>query len=171
MTLVDNLSDNKETTRSVGRPRKFSSPEDLESKIDAYFASCTEETTDEQGKTKIRYKRPYTITGLALALDTTRKTLLNYRKEYEAEYLPSLKKALEICQNFAEENLYTGKQVAGTIFVLKNNYGWKDVQEINVKAIEELSDEELERKIGQLQQVAGLEDGSGSVVDVELIPE
>jgi hypothetical protein len=41
----------------VGRPLKFKTVEEMQEKIDAYFADCIEK------------ERPFTITGLALALE------------------------------------------------------------------------------------------------------
>ncbi len=105
----------------MGRPRKFATPEILQDLIDKYFADCDEK------------KKPYTITGLALALDTTRETLLDYRNKSEfAEYSDSIKKAKQKCQNYAEECLFAGKNVAGVIFNMKNNYKWVDKQEVAV---------------------------------------
>ena len=34
-----------------------------------------------------------------------------------------------ICHNYAENSLYSGKNVVGAIFNLKNNYNWKDKNE------------------------------------------
>ncbi len=104
----------------VGRPLKFKSVESLQAQIDYYFKSCHSDAGD--------IIRPYTITGLALALDTTRHTLLNYGKD--EEYLSTIKKAKQKIENYAEESLYTNKHTAGIIFNLKNNYGWVDKQEV-----------------------------------------
>lgn len=102
---------------------KFTTPEELQEKVDAYFNQCDET------------KEPYTITGLALALDTTRETLLDY--EGKDVYSDTIKKAKQRCHNYAEKYLYTGKNVTGAIFNLKNNYGWKDKteQDLNVKEL------------------------------------
>lgn len=102
----------------VGRPPKFSSVEELEEKIEKYFKDC-----DEKGD-------PYTMTGLALALDTTRETLLDYKDKDEYSY--SIKRAKTRCEAYAERHLFNGKNgVVGAIFNLKNNYSrWVDKQEI-----------------------------------------
>ena len=96
----------------VGRPLKFNSVEELEEKIEAYFIEC--DTKED----------PYTITGLALALDTTRRTLIDY--ENKDEYSHTIKKAKQKCENYAEKYLFNGKNTAGVIFNMKNNYGWVD---------------------------------------------
>lgn len=103
----------------VGRPLKFESAEQLQKQIDDYFRSCHD--GDD------RLIRPYTITGLALALDTSRQTLLNY--ENQDEYFDTIKKAKLKIENYAEEALFTSKQTAGVIFNMVNNYGWKNKQE------------------------------------------
>ena len=81
--------------------------------IDAYFKDCRD------------HDRPITITGLAVALETTRKTLLDYERDPEFSY--TIKQAKAICERFVEEGALTGKLHATfCIFNLKNNYGWKD---------------------------------------------
>ncbi len=131
-----------------GRPLKFESVDELQKKCDEYFNSCYEIFTVrvktgrkkmKNGKYRNRYKRekkqklirPLTITGLALSLDTNRQTLINY--EEKEEFFDTIKKAKLICENFAEEYLYTGKNVAGAIFNLKNNYAWKEEQTHKLK--------------------------------------
>ena len=112
-----------------GRPSKFKSVEELQEAIDKYFEEC-----DERGK-------PYTVSGLAYALDTTRRTLLDY--EEKDEYSHTIKKAKAKIESFNEELLYS-KDVptVGVIFNLKNNYNWKDKQEIEadvgIKRLEDL---------------------------------
>ena len=102
------------------RPKKFKSVKELQDQIDQYFAHCKE--TEEIP----------TICGLALALDCDRKTLLNYEtlKGYERFFL-TIKKAKLRIENGIEQRLLKGRNPAGTIFNLKNNFGWKDKQEVS----------------------------------------
>ena len=118
----------------AGRPLKFKSVKELEEKINDYFIMCDDEN------------RPYTITGLALALDTDRKTLINY--EAKEEYFNTIKKAKLKVENYAEEKLFKGGNSVGIIFNLKNNYGWKDQQEI--KATNEVNISPLESAMEKL---------------------
>lgn len=142
-----------------GRPLKFKSVADLQKKVDAYFADCdphVEDTTewvearntegkllkDENGLNylveihhKVMTKQiPYTITGLALALGTSRETLLDY--EERAEFSDTIKAAKVKIENYVESQLFTNSPT-GPIFNLKNNYGWKDKteQDLHVKEL------------------------------------
>ena len=114
------------------KPLKFPDVNDLKDSIDEYFIMCD---------TK---KKPYTITGLCLWLDTTRKTLMSYESCLEiewlkriddkakVEYVNTIKKAKLRCENYCEEQLLNplcSKSPIGSIFALKN-YGWADRQEI-----------------------------------------
>jgi len=110
------MADEKKRS-NAGRPLKFKSAEELQKMIDAYFANCDKK------------KKPYTITGLALALDTTRETLLDY--EERDEFSDTIKRAKLRCQAYAEEQLFTNRNTAGVIFNMVNNYGWKNKQDID----------------------------------------
>ncbi len=101
-----------------GRPLKFQSVQELEKKIDAYFKKCDKD------------KKPYTITGLALALDTSRETLVNY--EDREEFFDTIKRAKLRCENYLEEGMITNRlNPTACIFNAKNNYGWRDKSEID----------------------------------------
>lgn len=102
---------------TAGRPLKFQSVEELQEKANAYFSSCY----DSDGK----IIRPITITGLALALDTSRETLMNY--EAREEFFDTIKRAKLRVENYAEERLY-GPHPTGAIFALKQ-FNWKDKHE------------------------------------------
>jgi hypothetical protein len=118
----------------VGRPKKYNSVEEMQQLINDYFNYCDEN------------KKPYTVSGLANALDLTRQSLLNY--EENDEFFDTIKRAKSKIEQFAEECLFVGSNTAGVIFNLKNNYNWKDKQEIeadinsDVNINIELSDEE-----------------------------
>lgn len=98
----------------AGRPLKFTTVEDMQAQIDAYFLA----TPPTQ----------LTITGLALALDTSRETLINY--EERTEYFDTVKRAKDRIENAYELSLRT-RGSAGDIFGLKN-FGWKDKIETDV---------------------------------------
>lgn len=97
----------------AGRPLKFQSVKELQQKIDAYFA-------ERQAANK-----PISITGLALALDTTRETLCDYGER--DEFSDTIKRAKLRVENFYEERL-TLANATGPIFALKN-FDWSDKQQ------------------------------------------
>jgi DNA-binding XRE family transcriptional regulator len=113
----------------AGRPLRFQSVEELDQVILGYFEKCE------------KTNKPLTLAGLANAIDVDRKTLLNY--SHNEEFFPSIKKAKSLCEQYAEEMLFQGRNVAGVIFNLKNNYSdWKDKSEVdnNIKGSISLTD-------------------------------
>ena len=101
----------------MARPKLYTSVEEMQKIIDKYFIECDEK------------EKPYTMSGLAYALDMDRKSLLNYSKD--EQFFPTIKKAKEKVEQQLEENALSGKANATfTIFNLKNNYGWKDQVEV-----------------------------------------
>lgn len=101
----------------VGRPLKFESVEILQEQIDKYFNDTP--------------KDEWTITGLALALDTYRSVLCDYEsKEDRKEFSNAIKKAKQKVENGYEIDLKKHGR-SGTIFALKN-FDWKDKTEQDV---------------------------------------
>ncbi len=152
-----------------GRPLKFSTAEELETRINAYFDDCDEEydrrvfkhdeIVVEAGKPvcgncwkaekskgciwvsgERKVKRPYTVTGLALWLNTTRQTLLEYQGEVEGreksdpKYADAITHAKQRIENFASERLFDpDAPTKGVIFSLSNNGdGWAEKREQKV---------------------------------------
>jgi hypothetical protein len=102
----------------TGRPPIFATHEAFDAAVDAYFDNCDERNA------------PYTMSGLALALGMSRQALLGYEHRDE-RFLVTVKRARSRVEGELEEQLLTReKQVAGHIFNLKNNFGWRDTQEI-----------------------------------------
>jgi len=96
-----------------GRPPRYSNAADMMRRGEEFFNRCDDE------------KKPYTITGLALALGFNgRLALINY--EGRPEFKNTVKKLKSRCERYAEERLF-GTQPAGAIFALKN-YDWTDKQ-------------------------------------------
>lgn len=106
-------------TATIGRPRRWQDAEAFDAAINAFFADC-----DRLGK-------PYTITALALHLGLTRRQLIEYAENAPEPLRNSIKHARARCEAWVEQQLLTrDKQVVGHIFWLKNNAGWRDVQEV-----------------------------------------
>lgn len=98
-----------------GRPLIFKSPEELETKIQAYFDMCEEKN------------KPLTYAGLAFGLGIDRQTLYNYAER--DKFFDSIKKARDRVTAYIEEWAME-KGNAGTIFLMKN-YGYTDRQEVD----------------------------------------
>lgn len=114
---------------------KWSSAEEVAEKIQKYFDDC--DANEE----------PYLITGLALALDTNRMTLLNWQRmetDWGLEYgsLPEghveiisdlIKYAKAKCEHYGAKGLIKGTiNPAAAIFNLKSNYRWIDKNELDI---------------------------------------
>lgn len=128
----------------MGRPLKFEDSRTLQIKIDEYFGDCDPHIAKRQvinrkadGGTYIgeedyiTAQKPYTITGLALHLDTSRDVLIDYQSgKYDgedSEFSNTIIRAKNKIATFAETMLYTKGAATGAIFWLKNNAGWRDV--------------------------------------------
>lgn len=104
------------TKNKGGRPLKFKSVKELENKIEEYF-------NNEENK-------PYTITSLAVWLNCDRKTLTNYQEK--EKFFPTIKKAKTRIEADVEKNALLGiYNPTFSIFNMKNNFGWKDKQEVD----------------------------------------
>lgn len=122
----------------TGRPPAYSTPEEMQKKIDKYFEDCEGELLqDENGKpvlnkygipVRIGY-RPPTVTGLALALGFTgRQALLNYQAK--PSFVDTVTRAKSRIEQYTEERLFDKDGVQGAKFSLKNNFkGWSETPE------------------------------------------
>lgn len=158
--------------KPVGRQLKFTDPKELQRKIDAYFGECDPhlvkrqvEIKKQDGKTYwaerevMSSQKPYTVTGLAIALDTTRRTLLDYQNpdyypegvapEVVEELTHTIGQAKRRVQEYAEQYLFSGKPANGAVFSLKNNWDWQDktvVDQTNRDAKDELDELDDQKK-------------------------
>ncbi len=114
----------KATKRKPGRPRKYT-PSQAQKLIDGFFNHCD------------KAEKPYTITGLALALDTSRQSLCNWI-EREDEMAAVVERAKTRVEHFLEELLLTARNPVGAIFALKN-HGWSDRQQLEVSGTLDLA--------------------------------
>ena len=105
---------------SGGRPPKYETPEEMQEVIDQYF-SRDGNAYIEMGDDAKMYAP--TVSGLALELGLSRQALLDYQKK--DAFLDTIKRAKQKIELALEQRLY-GNAVTGTIFNLKNNFGWKD---------------------------------------------
>lgn len=129
----------------AGRPFgtfKYDNLEDLEKGIDKYF-----DDQDDKGK-------PYTLEGLALALNISPKTLWNYGEN--PKYLPAISRARDRCINYAAERLYDKNGANGAKFYLTNNAErmggnkYSDKQEFTVAAEDNIDPDALKLQLKDL---------------------
>ena len=131
----------EEEKNKVGRPLKYKTPEEMQKKIDEYFESCYraimvfnkdksqyEVVKDNNGNIVKEQYKPFTITGLANALDLSRRDLLSYNEK--DEFRNTVTRAKSIVEQYAEERLFDRDGNRGAIFSLSNNFkGWADKQQ------------------------------------------
>jgi len=140
-----------------GRPPKWKTPEELQKLIDECWEECK------------KLDKPFTMSRLAVALKTDRKTLVNYA--HKDEFFPTIKQARARAEAFAEDHMFSGKAVAGAIFSAKNNYGWVDKQEIALSGSVDIN-----HFVASSRQIEGdvaselLEDGD-EMIEGELLEE
>jgi hypothetical protein len=138
----------------AGRPPKFETPELMQEVIDLYFLACRvhKEQALDIGPAEARFNdltddqlaivndiedvAPI-ISGLAYTLGMSTEALRNY--EHKDEFVATVKRAKQRVEMGLEQRL-AGNAVAGPIFSLKNNFGWKDKTEQDINAKVETKD-------------------------------
>ena len=146
----------------VGRPPLYKTPEEMQRVIDLYFLACRVLRTDDEELLigleeddldiikKIEDVVP-AISGLAYTLGMSTEAFRNY--EQKDEFLATVKRAKQRVEMSLEQRL-AGNAVTGSIFSLKNNFGWKDKIENNISGglglldLSDKTDEELKGIIG-----------------------
>jgi hypothetical protein len=101
-----------------GRPLKFPDPAAFAQLIDDFFVHCKE--SDEKP----------TIEHMAVFMDTTNDILLEYANRSD-EYSKPYQKAKQRCLDWLINDGLRARNPAMHIFLAKNNYGYKDKQEID----------------------------------------
>ena len=116
----------------MGRKPTFTSAEEMQEKIDAYFASCEPELLRDGDGTPMLNKngepvyvggRPMTIQGLSLALGfTSRQSLLNYKAK--REFVDTVTRARLRVEQYAAERLFDRDAQRGAQFTLAYGFGY-----------------------------------------------
>ena len=134
-----------------GRPVKWKTPEEMQVVIDDYFDYCNR--AEEK-------PIPPTVTGLAIALDMTRRTLLDYCEKSD-EFSHTINRAKTKVEAYIERRLYE-PNATGCIFNLKNNFGWKDKTESEISTpegkpfeVKNVTDKDLDARIAELANKTG----------------
>lgn len=130
-----------------GQRPKFETAAEMRKLIENYFDDCFIEV-NEDGRVYEKQIRPFTVTGLAYSLGMTRQGLLDYQGKSQ-EFNDTITRAKTRIEMYAEEQLFRNQgKTNGVQFNLKNNFNWKDKQEIehdvnNISVVEiELVDDE-----------------------------
>jgi len=129
----------KEKKSNAGRPPYFKTVEEMESLIDNYFQECDGEILKDPDGYPILDKydnpimlgqKPYTITGLTLALGfTSRQSLLNYQGK--KEFMDAITRAKLRVEEYANIRTFDKEGVQGAKFTLINNFeGYKEKKDI-----------------------------------------
>lgn len=134
-----------EEQNAVGRPLKYHNAEEMQEEIDKYFSSCMKikfhgdrPLRDANGNYIYEFFRPPTMSGLAVALDIDRKTLLNYSKR--DQFFPTITRARMKIEMFTEEKLFEKETCNGSKFSLSNNFGWSEKTEVQANVSKKLED-------------------------------
>ena len=134
--LGERVMPNEESS-PVGRPPKYTNPEEMQHLIDLYYLACRVHQTDNPELlidlsdedllvvNDIEDVVP-TISGLAYTLDMTTETFRTYG--LDDQFSATVKRAKQRVEMSLEQRL-AGQAVTGSIFSLKNNFGWKDKTE------------------------------------------
>ena len=170
---------------SKGAPRRYLTPEHLQSMVNEYFESCNgplfnnkgELLKDPSGNIVKGQVRPYTVSGLALYLGLKTETLRNYTRKRIDNILDEMRvetdpdhltyasviwKAKQRIEAYAEGRLYDHDGQRGAQFVLDNVFHWlgsKERAEID-KMRSEIKVKERELEMKQKLFDADDEDGA-----------
>ena len=110
---------------NIGKPLKYKNKEEILKIAERYFRKCERE------------EEPLTVTGLAIALDTTRKTMMEW--ERRDDYGNTIKKIKARVEHYIEKMTISGKIAPAVgIFCLKN-FDWTDKQIIDANITGDIS--------------------------------
>lgn len=127
-----------EKGNQYGSKPRYSTPEEMQVKIDEYFEECKgtllkdhngDPIIDRWGNPVYLDKKPPTVTGLALALGfKTRRALQLYKaKKAFTDTILEAKSRIEL---YNEEMLYDRDGAKGAMFNLQRNFaGWQEEKE------------------------------------------
>ena len=118
-----------------------------------YFRSITQEVpatldgkqifsdSGQQIRTIKFFKKP-TISGMCVFAGISRHEFNRLEQEGDESIKEDIKKAKTVIESYLEERLFEGN-VIGIIFMLKNNFGWRDKTEIDTNNKESIKQIEI----------------------------
>ncbi|MEI7478554.1 MAG: terminase small subunit [bacterium] len=112
---------------------KYKTLKELQDKIDEYFMFCDNRiqhvySPKAESVIEVIDPAPYTMSGLARSMGIDRDTLNNY--SHREAYFGAIKAARERVHEDVETRLME-KQATGAIFNLTNNFGWRDMRNVD----------------------------------------
>lgn len=130
--------------QKIGQIKKpdFKKPEDIIRACDTYFSLCKQDN-----------QKP-TMSGLAMALGTNRRTLLKwYSGETRIYNREIIQQYFNLLETFDEMMLRDGKvNPIASVFIMKNNYGYTDKSEVKITD-SEMSNEEIEARYREQHEI------------------
>jgi hypothetical protein len=112
---------------------KYKTVKELQDKIDEYFMFCDNRiqhvySPKAEAVIEVIDPAPYTMSGLARCIGLSRQALCEY--SHKESYGDTIKEAREKVHEDVETRLME-KQATGAIFNLINNFGWKDMRNVD----------------------------------------
>jgi hypothetical protein len=116
----------------AGRKLTFKSAEEVADKIQEYFEQCKKGQIKDIVTTKgqvvtANVETPRTISGLALALGVTTRTIRNYSER--DEFFPVIARAKQCCEDWVEQQLFSGNDRGAKLWLI-NNADYHDTKEV-----------------------------------------
>lgn len=140
--------------KNTGRPPRYKTPEEMQEIIIDYFLSNMAEVRDTETGEHRGYKwcNRISLGDLAIHLGMHLQQLWEYGQR--DAFTETVKNAKNIVENYYEKALQENRNPAGLCFILKNGFGWRDVQNIAVEPVqplgEELTREDIVQKVAEL---------------------
>lgn len=118
-----------------GRPPKYKTVEELQEKIEEYFDFCDNKTkkiySEKLGEMMVADPEPYTMSGLAYALNLSRQGLVEYKEK--DQFSDAIKRARDRVEKDLDRRLNDKALFTpGLIFNLKNNFNWREKTETDL---------------------------------------
>lgn len=165
----------------AGRPPFYSTPEELQAAIEAYFKKCDDHVSKVLTKTgaivdfptPIRYNMAALNYELGYSSSGALADLANDKPEY-SETIARARLKIESCRvnDLVDPDTHNAN---GIKFDLTNNFGWKESSELNIggqkgNPLNVISDPDLDRELDELQKAQAVKDQGAGAPQGEAAP-
>jgi len=135
-------TETRKTSRAIQK-RLYDTVEEFIEIVNTYFDSCLSRRWEmKKGANGEEYRqefvqqiKPYTMSGLCVFLGISHASLSRIKKR-GPKFEEVITYARMKCEAYAEEFLFSGKSAQGSMFVLKNRYGWHDTRREEISGID-----------------------------------